>query len=922
MKQMLLFLMLVGFLCGCQRAEQCVEGAESSPNVDLATGFADVPVSARPWCYWWWINGHVDKETITADLEAMKELGFGGLLMFDSRGYWDDERHVVLPKAEIEFMSEEWQGHVVHAIREAARLGLEFTMNVSSSGGKLDGPWLVGEDAPKQLMASTVALEAGKKFRTKLEKPNLENYHDVATFVLNYEGDEISPRSWFVAGDGSYTMEAASGKRKDNGGDNQIRKAVKVIDATDKISKSGEFEFDVPAQGKWCLIRFGWQTIPGHHKDVDVLDPKAVAGHFNRITKPLKSKIGDLMGKTLTHFYSVSWEGAVPTWSKQFEADFKKYKGYEIRPFLPMLAGFDIDGKFAKFMTDYRKARNDMFRDNFYGTMRDLAKKLGVKWFSESGGPWVRKAAVFQEADQQEYLAVNDLPQGEFWYQGMTKDGGAKSARTHVRGAVATAHTYGLKRASAEAFTHMTYHWSAYPAVLKRAGDEVFADGINHFVWHTFTCSPKKFGIPGSEYFAGTHINRNVTWHKQAKHFIQYLGRCQWMLQQGMPVADYAIWAGDRVYQHWGRYRDKPYDSSKYKLPEGRAYDLMNTDVLLNRVLVKDGKIVLPGGMTYSSLVIHPEFPESLTMEVQKKIDELKSAGVPILYPPEVVSIPRHPDFVTSDKSWTYAHRKTNNGDIYFVIGSGKSTVTFRAQGASVELWDAVTGKRTLVEAKQTDDGRTTMDLFLPKNGSVFVVFSNKSDANVKLPPKCMGAISLGSEWDVSFKNAGMAKCEPKPIKITKFEDWSKNPDKDIKHFAGTVTYSKKVTLTEEQAKAELLSLGEVKGGVAEVLVNGKSCGVAWTYPWEVSVAGYLKRGENEIQIRFTNTWANRLIGDCFLPEEERVTVSGIRYHKRAREGKTFWQLSPTIFSGYTQHDELFANGVLGPVVIKVVVDK
>ena len=120
--------------------------------VSLEEGFARPPAAYRPWCYWWWINGHADKETITADLEAMKRLGFGGLLMFDSRGYWDDERHIVNPKPEIAFMSPEWQELVVFAIREAARLGLEFTMNMSSSGGKLDGPWEVGEDAPKRLV--------------------------------------------------------------------------------------------------------------------------------------------------------------------------------------------------------------------------------------------------------------------------------------------------------------------------------------------------------------------------------------------------------------------------------------------------------------------------------------------------------------------------------------------------------------------------------------------------------------------------------------------------------------------------------------------------------------------------------------------------------------------------------------------------
>ena len=117
----------------------CCMVALASGAAGLREDFANPPDSAKPWCYWWWINGHADRETITADLEAMKRLGFGGVLMFDSRGYWDDENHVVNPKAEIVWGSPEWYGLVEFSIRECARLGLEFTMNASASGGTLNG---------------------------------------------------------------------------------------------------------------------------------------------------------------------------------------------------------------------------------------------------------------------------------------------------------------------------------------------------------------------------------------------------------------------------------------------------------------------------------------------------------------------------------------------------------------------------------------------------------------------------------------------------------------------------------------------------------------------------------------------------------------------------------------------------------------
>lgn len=894
----------------------CVVAGREERAVSLENGFARVPVQARPWCYWWWINGHVDKKTITADLESMKRLGFGGLLMFDSRGYWDDERHVVMPKAEVEFMSPLWQDNVCFAIREAARLGLEFTMNVSSSGGKLDGPWLVGADAPKQLLCCAEPLPSGVSFRKHLLAPDRAHYQNVAVFAVRTEGGTLTARDWFVAGDGTYTMSATSGKRLDGGKDEEIRPAREVVELTNRISGEGVLEWDVPPDGVWSLVRFGYATIPGHDRDVDVLDPQAVAAHFKRISGPLYEKVGGHFGKTLTHFYSVSWEGAVPTWTKTFESAFKRIVGYEIRPLLPMLAGFEIGepGAHARFMRDFRWARNEMFRLHFYGTMRALARKMGVKWYSESGGPWVRSPAVFREADQLSFLAMNDLPQGEFWYRGVDANGG----RYHTRGAVSTAHAYGLPRASAEAFTHMTWHWSAYPAVLKRPGDEAFADGINHFVWHTFTCSPEKFGVPGYEYFAGTHINRNVTWHRMAAPFITYLGRCQWMLQQGTPVVDYAVWAGDRVYQHWGRYREKPYDASKLRIPAGYAYDVINTDVLLHRAVVKEGRLVLAGGQTYAALILDPEFQDSRTPAVRAKVAELRAAGLETVDAPCLPSRPTLPDFESSAHGFTTAHRRTETADLYFVTGAGRSVLTFRVAGRPVEQWDAVTGTRRAVASRVTSDGRTELAVEFPENGSGFFVFQERPAAPLDPMPIRRSPLAHTGDWRIDFRNAGSTIRQPEPIQTKTLFDFAQSKTDDVRCFAGTAHYTTDWELTDEQARTyETLSLGNVVGGLAEVLVNGKRCGLTWTSPWEVSVKGALKTGTNRIEIRFTNTWANRLIGDCALPSAERVTRSGLRYHQGPRVGKHHWAYLPTIYSGYATTDPLFASGILGPITFR-----
>jgi len=324
-------------------------------------------------------------------------------LMFDSRGYWDDDDHVVNPKAELVWGSPEWYDLVEFAVRECARLGLAFTMNASASGGSLNG------------------------------------------------------------------------------------------------------------------------FIDGKEYECDVTSRDEVVAHLDRAVGPLLKRVPDLVGKTFTHIYSVSYEGSVKT-----------------------------GGSWLKI------------KDNFYATMREWAHAHGLKVYSESGGPWyMGGAAAPLDCDQLDLLAHNDFPQGEFWplkSRDAIFDGGHanRNGRFFQRGVVLAARREDRRIVSMEAFTHMAQHYSVDPAFLKPLADMAFADGANRLVWHTFTCSPKKFGVPGAEYFAGSHINRNVTWHKDLYGFVKYLGRCQSLLQRGEYVDDGEFVDVTTNYYNWGRFRKEP----------------------------------------------------------------------------------------------------------------------------------------------------------------------------------------------------------------------------------------------------------------------------------------------------------------------------------------------------------------------------
>ena len=827
--------LLLAMVCLCATAARA----------GLYEDFVTPPDAAKPWCYWYWVNGNVDRKTATADLEAMKKMGFGGLLLLDPRGY---DTRVWKPEVKLAFASPEWYEMVAYSVKECARLGLEFTMNLSDCGGSLKGPWKTGADCPKRLVCGVDVAEVPAEY---------ENYHDICEMTVTVPSGAVVKSGWRNVG-------GATGRWEQD----RDTETVKCVAA------------GTPG-ARMVHLRFGYCAIPKREFDVDVIDPVAVERHFNRIVEPLCAVLGPLVGKTFTHVYSVSWEGAIPTWTPAMESEFRKHAGYDLRPHLPMLAGFvpprsdnpEIEQS-HNVLKDFRRSRNDMFRENFYGTVRRLAHARGLKIYSESGGPWNRSPSVFLEADQLAALGVNDMPQGEFWPVAPAHHSG----HAHNVAAANAARIYGLKRASAEAFTTMDYHWNMLPSRLKRSADDAFVDGINHFVWHTFSCSPEAFGKPGIEYFAGTHINRNVTWHGQAHAFLTYLSRCQMLLQAGEPVVDLAVYAGHNPYRHWGRYRDLPYDGATVGIPRGYNYDVLN-----------DEKI------------------------------ELKSrygAFLDLTQPGAAWGKLPVPDF-EGDFNDVIHRRLADGTDIYFVTASGKGygSETFRVAGKSCEFWDPVTGNRRAVpEAKATEDGRTKLSLKFPRDGSVFVVFRPEASKAPSRPtPPVMQHVPLDS---------GMAVTGPWTVDLggrphDRLGDWTKSADETVRYFSGTASYRTKFQLNTVKGD-RLLTLGHVEGGVAEVRVNGVDCGVVWCAPWYAKVpAAALKAGENDLEVRVTNTWRNRLIGDCLVPPERRVTKSCLTYkegpHNNARGEWGFSEIT----NGDSANDTLDSFWLYGPVMLK-----
>ena len=146
--------------------------------------------------------------------------------------------------------------------------------------------------------------------------------------------------------------------------------------------------------------------------------------------------------------------------------------------------------------------------------------------------------------------------------------------------------------------------------------------------------------------------------------------------------------------------------------------------------------------------------------------------------------------------------------------------------------------------------------------------------------------------------------------------DWTKSDDSAVRYFSGTAVYTARFALDEVKGD-RILALGDVAGGLAEVSVNGVDCGVVWCAPWCAKVpAAALRKGENALEVRVTNTWRNRLIGDCLLPPERRVTKSCLEYKAGPQGNLRSPPTSRYPPSGYSANDSLVSCGLYGPVTL------
>jgi hypothetical protein len=248
------------------------------------------------------------------------------------------------------------------------------------------------------------------------------------------------------------------------------------------------------------------------------------------------------------------------------------------------------------------------------------------------------------------------------------------------------------------------------------------------------------------------------------------------------------------------------------------------------------------------------------------------------------VSLRKFAEFSPVDVGTIPADDKSGFGaEIYYVANltaqPDNTVCAFRVTGRQPELWDPVSGQIRDAQAFTQCEGTTHIPLRFEPFGSVFVVFRREIGSNVNGTAagndgKIDKTVELTEPWQVRFDPKWGGPKEP--VEFATLESWTQHSNPAIRYYSGIASYSQDVDITLRSGERVFLEAANV-GELAEVKVNGRSCGSLWAVPYRLEITESLKPGKNRLEIDVANHWANRIIGDAALPENERMTKTNIQ---------------------------------------------
>lgn len=713
-----------------------------------------------------------------------------------------------------------------------------------------------------------------------------------------------------------------------------------VLDISKYLSADGSLNWQVPA-GEWIIERCGMtptlvKNSPASPEatglETDKMSRQHIEAHFDSFLGEIIRRIPAEDRKTWKVAVVDSYEAGGQNWSDGLMEKFKALYGYDPLPYLPVMQGKVVrDTECSdRFLWDLRRFVADQLAHEYVAGLRNISHQNGLTTWLENYGHSGFPGEFLQ------YGGQSDEVSGEFWTE-------SNLGLIENRAASSCAHIYGKRKVSSESFTAGGYSYTRYPSLMKQRLDKYFCEGVNNTLLHVYVQQPDD-RAPGINGWFGNEFNRLNTWFYDMDLFLKYIKRCNMLLQRGRYVADIAYFISEDAPKMTG--------SQDPALPQGYSFDYINAEVIKNRLTVKNGRLVLPDGMSYKILVL-PRM-ESMRPELLVRIKQLVSEGAVVLGPKPLKS-PSMQNYGTADAevrqlaselwgdiyskgkqvhrygkgmvidgmnlvnalklfkilpdckthaadSVLFIHRELKEGSIYFLSNQRNVSINFnpafRITGKTPELWDATTGEIRDLKCYSHTNATTTIPMMLAPYESVFVIFRKqnlKNDAVKSNYPKLINTVTIKSDWLVRF-DANM-RGPSKPVLFKELTDWTVNTNDSIKYYSGSAYYKNTFKGFHVKGRKVYLNFGKLSA-IAKLKVNGIDLGGVWTAPYRVDISNAIRSGTNTLEIKVVNTWTNRIIGDSRLPIAQRKT----------------W----LIYNKYGPDSKLIPSGLLGPVRLEI----
>jgi hypothetical protein len=844
-------------------------GVPRSSAQDLATlhaGFANPPDDARIMMRWWWFGPGVVKPELERELLAMKAGGIGGVEIQPVYALALDGATPGFKN--LPYLSPAFLDDVSFTAQTARANGLRMDMTLAS-GWPYGGAHVPIDEAAAKLRVATVDVPGGER---SVAIPVLDGGEMlVAAFV----GDG-SAKDWQPKG-----LQLVSAAPQD--GHLQIEPAAKARVLVLFIMGRTKQQVKRAAVGAEGFV-------------LDHFSRKAIDDHLKIVGEPLMNAFGD---KPPYAVFSDSLEVYGADWTNDLLDQFKQRRGYDLRPNLPELWR-GTDELAAELRHDWGLTLTELIDENYLTPINDWANAHGTRVRSQTYGD----PAVSLSSNR-----LVALPEGE---------GPQWDRFSYTRWATSASHLYGRNVTSAETWTWLhSPAFRATPLDMKAEADRFFLQGVNQLIGHGWPYTPPAVAEPGWSFYAAAVFNDHNPWWIVMPEVTKYLQRISWLLRQGKPANDVAVFLpDDDAYAEFKPGKVSLSDlMPKYITPalmqsiESAGYNLDFIDAeAIKNVGIPYAAVVLPhvermspetmqalaayaarGGkvIAVGSVPQHAagvvKFQEH-SAETKKLADALfadkrkarsvagdgdAGAALAAMAPPDV-------QLSAGRGAIGFLHRKLDGADIYFVANTSnavvKTTVEFRARHTHAFALDPMTGSAQAVSA-----GAIAVDL-APYASRVFVLSdaAMADAAPAVAPAQAKVLVDLSHDWQVSFLDrSGKVEQTQTMGSLTSWSD-----DKATRFFSGVAVYTHKVTLNADDAAARLvLDFGQgkavevdpkIKSGMrallegpireaAVVYVNGKRVSSVWCAPWTADLTGAFHAGDNTIEVRVANTDINLL---------------------------------------------------------------